>query len=107
MKTKTILLCLALALVHGIGMPNSDKPSLQTTTLNHNDLKIILTSKIESEISDTTELHVESINCAKNIDTPNIFDITAFIKPEEEMDDLDFDTKIIFENLMKEKKESK
>jgi hypothetical protein len=105
MKTRIILPCLAFLLFPEIGMPNSDEPSLKSSNLKHDDIMINLSSEIETK--DTTDLDLKSDQLSKNIEPTNKFDITAFIKPEEEVDDLDFDTKIIFKKLMKEKLESK
>jgi hypothetical protein len=99
MKTFFSFFCTFMAIVLTNGTLNAEKPDIKLKIISSQGLVIEFLSKPEAEVEESFEFSTEEINAkasGKGSIIYNPIDITRFIKPEKEFDDLNFDTAAVF-----------
>lgn len=110
MKTFFTIFCTCMAIVMTNGTLNAEKPAIRLKMINTQGVSLEFLSKPEAEVEENFEFNTEVI-CTELRQGGSLLynpiDITRFIKPENEINDLNFDTSAIFKELTGQMSESK
>jgi hypothetical protein len=105
MKTRSILTALFLALFLAAGATTAEKPAKRITLIISPGKTIEFLTPYEKEADESylNDIFYRLISGQHSEERNKMIDITAFIIPEEEIDDLDFDTGAIFREITEKK----
>jgi hypothetical protein len=112
MKTIHTIICTGIVLALSFGSLNAEKPTIKLKIINTQGVSFEFLSKQEAEVEETLAFDTKAIK--ESIVTANggsllynPIDITRFIKPESEIEDLNFDTSAIFKEITGQVSQSK
>jgi hypothetical protein len=102
MKTFFTIACTFMAIVLTNGTLNAEKPDIKLKMFSAQGVSLEFLSKPEAEVEESFEFDPAEINAQTSKRASvlyNPIDITRFIKPEQEVEDLNFDTSAIFNEI--------